>query len=103
MNKHRWKATSDHFYPGPKDWRCIKCGLGKTTDYECKPEYYWGGRTWWRFAPPCPPDAVEVEQTNKEPPTSRRSANEQYSLPDTPGQTWRFAGFDFYRSQRRKP
>jgi hypothetical protein len=35
--RHRWKATSDHFYRGPKEWRCIYCGLQKVTEYECVP------------------------------------------------------------------
>jgi hypothetical protein len=54
--RHRWKATSDHFYPGPKYWHCIQCGLLKVTEWECKPAYSMrDGRTWHRFAPPCPP------------------------------------------------
>jgi hypothetical protein len=60
--RHRWEPTSDHFYPGSKYWRCIKCGLKKTTEWEEKPTYRWhDGRTlktWKRFAPPCPPEAV---------------------------------------------
>jgi hypothetical protein len=54
--RHRWEAVSDHFYPGPKSWRCIRCDLQKTTEWECKPEYRMpDGRTWHRFAPLCPP------------------------------------------------
>jgi hypothetical protein len=55
--RHRWKATNDHFYPGPKYWECIQCGLQKTTEWEEKPRYrrVSDGRTWHRFAPPCPP------------------------------------------------
>ena len=58
-NRHRWEPTSDHFYPGQKPWRCIKCGLLKVTEWEEKPEYSQpgSGRTWKRFAPPCPPEA----------------------------------------------
>jgi hypothetical protein len=57
--RHRWKPTDDHFNPGPKYWRCIKCGLQKVTEYEEKPTYHWhDGRTWRRFAPPCPPERV---------------------------------------------
>jgi hypothetical protein len=56
--RHRWEATSDHFYPGPKNWRCIQCGLLKVTEWEEKPHYTSvnDGRTWYRFAPSCPPD-----------------------------------------------
>jgi hypothetical protein len=54
--RHRWKATHDHFYPGPKYWECIQCGLQKITEWEEKPRYSMrDGRTWYRFAPPCPP------------------------------------------------
>jgi hypothetical protein len=54
--RHRWEATSDHFYPGPKYWRCIQCGLHKMTEWEQKPQYdMLDGRKWHRFAPPCPP------------------------------------------------
>jgi hypothetical protein len=57
--RHRWEPTSDHWYPGPKDWRCIKCGLRKVTEYESKPTCRWtDGRTWKRFAPLCPPQAA---------------------------------------------
>lgn len=60
MNKrHRWKAIGDHWYPGEKYWRCINCGLRKTTVYEEKPHYEIRDsgelREWHRFAPPCPP------------------------------------------------
>jgi hypothetical protein len=54
--RHRWKATHDHFFPGPKYFRCIKCRLGKMTEWEEYPKYFEpGGRTWERYAPPCPP------------------------------------------------
>jgi hypothetical protein len=63
--RHRWKATHDHFYSGPKYWQCIQCGLCKMTEWEEKPVYGMpgGGRTWHRFAPPCPPpqDAMGKE------------------------------------------
>jgi hypothetical protein len=59
--RHRWEPTDDHFYPGPKPWRCIKCGLQKITEYEEKPTYRWhDGRTSKRFAPPCPPNRNRV-------------------------------------------
>ena len=58
--RHRWEPTTDHFYPGPKYWRCIKCGLGKRTEWEEKPEYTMrDGRVWYRFAPPCPPPELQ--------------------------------------------
>jgi hypothetical protein len=56
--RHRWKSMDSHVAPGPKYWRCVKCDLHKRTEWEEKPEYYEpGGRTWKRFAPPCPPEA----------------------------------------------
>ena len=64
--RHRWKATSDHFFSGPKYWECIHCGLHKVTEWEEKPEYYFpGGRKWHRFAPPCPPTEEVVELREK--------------------------------------
>jgi hypothetical protein len=55
--RHRWEPTHDHFFPGPKYWRCVKCGLRKVTEWEEKPEYRMNdGRRWHRFAPPCPPE-----------------------------------------------
>jgi hypothetical protein len=58
--RHRWKMASDHFYPGPKLWRCIQCGLQKITEFECKPRYNMhDGREWHRFAPPCPPPEMQ--------------------------------------------
>ena len=60
--RHRWAPPGDHFFPGPKYWRSLKCGLQKMTEFECKPSYRWtDGRTWKRFAPPCPPDAPPIE------------------------------------------
>jgi hypothetical protein len=59
--RHRWKSTSGHFYSGPKFWHCIKCDLQKVTEYECEPTYHWrDGRTWRRFALPCPPEAGQL-------------------------------------------
>ena len=58
MARHRWEATSDHFYPGPKYWRCVHCDLSKLTEWEVPPRYSSNdGREWYRFAPPCPPPA----------------------------------------------
>jgi hypothetical protein len=54
--RHRRKPDGDHFYPGPKYWRCINCGLHKITEWEEKPRYHMGNREWVRFAPPCPPE-----------------------------------------------
>jgi hypothetical protein len=55
--RHRWETTGDHWYPGPKGWRCVQCGLLKVTEWQEKPLYRMpDGRTWHRFAPPCPPD-----------------------------------------------
>jgi hypothetical protein len=54
--RHRWKASGDHFYPGPKYWNCVQCGLTKVTEWEEKPYYMMSdSRRWHRFAPPCPP------------------------------------------------
>jgi hypothetical protein len=58
--RHRWKATNDHWYPGPKYWQCIHCGLKKTTEYCEKPTYHQGEKRWRRFAPPCPPDTLDA-------------------------------------------
>jgi hypothetical protein len=64
--RHRWEATSDHFYPGPKYWVCIHCGLQKTTEWEEKPNYHFirDRRTWrWhRFVPSCPPDLTKAKE-----------------------------------------
>jgi hypothetical protein len=56
--RHRWEATHNHFYPGPKYWKCIHCGLSKRTEWEEKPVYTMRERIWYRFAPPCPPPDV---------------------------------------------
>jgi hypothetical protein len=65
MARHRWEATHNHFYPGPKYWRCIHCDLLKVTEWEEKPEYRArDGRTWHRFAPPCPPPLRESEKSS---------------------------------------
>ncbi len=61
--RHRWRATADHFYSGPKYWVCKDCGLRRVTEYDEDTRYSEGdgGRTWRRYAPPCPPPPVEVD------------------------------------------
>ena len=55
--RHRWEPIGNHFY-SPRQWRCIKCGLQRLTEYDADNEYYHhqGNRTWIRFAPTCPPE-----------------------------------------------
>jgi hypothetical protein len=54
--RHRWKSL-DTYLPN-KHWRCIRCDLLKETEYDSDNLYSMrDGRTWHRFAPPCPPDA----------------------------------------------
>jgi hypothetical protein len=62
--RHRWMCASDPIYTSPKFWRCPNCGLRKVTEYECEPHYRGrDGRTWERYAPPCPPDAANNPTT----------------------------------------
>ncbi len=62
MSRHRWEADNDHFYPGPKYWHCVKCGMHKTTEWGAEAVYRSGKREWHRFAPPCPPPPAEQEE-----------------------------------------
>jgi hypothetical protein len=57
--RHRWKSL-DANLQSIQTWRCIKCDLLKTTQYDSDNLYEMrGGRSWQRFAPPCPPDEDE--------------------------------------------
>jgi hypothetical protein len=52
--RHRWKSL-DTYLPN-KNWECTQCGLHKITEYDSDNLYMMrDGRTWHRFAPPCPP------------------------------------------------
>jgi hypothetical protein len=56
MTRHRWRNTDVYLNPGRKYFRCVQCNLLKVTEWDEKPYYTWSdGRTWHRFAPPCPP------------------------------------------------
>jgi hypothetical protein len=54
--RHRWKSL-DCYLERVQTWRCIKCDLLKITEYDSDNLYKMrgDGRTWYRFAPPCPP------------------------------------------------
>jgi hypothetical protein len=61
--RHRWEETTGMpLMNGVRFWRCIHCGLHKRTEWEEKPEYTMvgDGRTWHRFAPPCPPGPTDT-------------------------------------------
>jgi hypothetical protein len=52
--RHRWKSL-DTYLPN-KHWECTQCGLHKVTEYDSDNLYTLGNdRSWYRFAPPCPP------------------------------------------------
>jgi hypothetical protein len=66
--RHRWKSL-DTYLPN-KNWICTSCGLLKVAEYDSDNLYRMPARktaaktrnerTWYRFAPPCPPDEEAV-------------------------------------------
>jgi hypothetical protein len=62
VKRHRWKANISYKFREP-NWVCVQCGLLRDTSCGSGGtlEYYemGGGRTWYRFAPPCPPKLVD--------------------------------------------
>jgi hypothetical protein len=60
-NRHSWKL--EFMGRGSTRWHCVKCGIIKLSEYDCKLLYFEArpprGRTWTQYAPPCPPPEAD--------------------------------------------